>query len=124
MHHPDPATREPLWEVPIGTQQDVDEAVVSAQKAFESWSQVPFEKRKEMLAKYKDHYLQHADDMTALLCQETGKPKQFAEFETKGVAMFFDHHLNLTLPEEREEDDEKVMLTRYTPLGVVGAICP
>ncbi len=38
--------------------------------------------------------------------------------------MFFDHHLNLDIPEEREEDDEKVMLTRYTPLGVVGAICP
>ena len=36
--------------------------------------------------------------------------------------MFFDHHLNLTLPEEREEDDDKVMLTRYTPLGVVGAV--
>jgi hypothetical protein len=36
--------------------------------------------------------------------------------------MFFDHHLGLTLPEEREEDDEKVMLTRYTPLGVVGAV--
>lgn len=79
----DPATREKLWEVPIGSQQDVDEAVVSAQKAFESWSEVPFEKRKEMLAKYKDHYMQHSDDMTTLLCQETGKPKQFAEFETK-----------------------------------------
>ena len=48
--------------------------------------------------------------------------KQFAEFETKGAGMFFDHHLQLTIPEEREEDDEKVMLTRYTPLGVVGAI--
>ena len=80
--------------------------------------------------------------MTNLLCQETGKPvhfflslggvdnsakrsnvcrqKQFAEFEVKGAAMFFDHHLSLTIPEEREEDDEKVMLTRYTPLGVVG----
>jgi len=28
------------------------------------------------------------------------------------------------MPEERVEDDEKVMLTRFTPLGVVGAICP
>ena len=36
--------------------------------------------------------------------------------------MFIDHHLALELPEEREEDDEKVMLTRYTPLGVVGAV--
>lgn len=38
--------------------------------------------------------------------------------------MFFDHHLALEIPEDRVEDDEKVMLTRYTPLGVVGAIIP
>jgi len=119
-----PATREKLWDVPIGTQQDVDEAVEAAQKAFESWSQVPIEKRKELIGKFKDHYMSYSDEMTTLLCAETGKPKQFAEFETKGVAGFFDHHLALTLPEEREEDGEKIMLTRYTPLGVVGAICP
>ena len=53
---------------------------------------------------------------------EIASQKQFAGFEVKGAALFFDHHLNLTIPEEREEDDEKVMLTRYTPLGVVGAI--
>lgn len=40
------------------------------------------------------------------------------------ASAFFDHHLSLEIPEERAEDDEKVMLTRYTPLGVVGAICP
>lgn len=95
---------------------------MSAQKAFEKWSEVPFEKRKEQIKKFRDHYMSYADDMTTLLCQETGKPKQFAEFETKGAAMFFDHHLNLELPEEREEDDDKVMLTRFTPLGVVGAV--
>lgn len=71
---PDPATREQLWEVPIGTQQDVDEAVVAAQAAFEDWSQVPMEKRKEMLGKFKDHYMSYTDEITALLCQETGKP--------------------------------------------------
>jgi acyl-CoA reductase-like NAD-dependent aldehyde dehydrogenase len=37
----DPATGEKLWDVPIANQQDVDDAVVSAQKAFEKWSQVP-----------------------------------------------------------------------------------
>jgi acyl-CoA reductase-like NAD-dependent aldehyde dehydrogenase len=30
----------------------------------------------------------------------------------------------LSLPEEKFEDDEKIVTTRYTPLGVVGAICP
>ncbi|KAK4555962.1 hypothetical protein LTR86_007182 [Recurvomyces mirabilis] len=119
-----PATGEELWEVPIANQQDVDDAVVSAQKAFESWSQVPMEKRKEQITKFKEHYLNYVDEMTDLLCEETGKPRQVAEMETKGVVGFIDFHLSLTLPEEREEDHEKVMLTRYTPLGVVGAICP
>jgi len=36
-----------------------------------------------------------------------------------------DLHLGtLNIPEERFEDDEKVVMTRYKPLGVVGAICP
>lgn len=48
----------------------------------------------------------------------------FATFEVKAVAMFFAHHLSLDIPEERIEDEEKVITTRYTPLGVVGAICP
>jgi acyl-CoA reductase-like NAD-dependent aldehyde dehydrogenase len=38
--------------------------------------------------------------------------------------MWFDHHDTLDLPEERVEDDEKIVTTRYTPLGVVGAIVP
>jgi hypothetical protein len=50
--------------------------------------------------------------------------RQFAEFEAKGASMWFDHHDSLELPEERIEDDEKVVTTRYTPLGVVGAIIP
>ncbi|EMC98656.1 hypothetical protein BAUCODRAFT_30926 [Baudoinia panamericana UAMH 10762] len=123
-HGVNPATGEELWEVPVGSQQDVDDAVTSAQKAFESWSQETVERRKELLQKYCDHYMSYSDEMTDLLCAETGKPRQFAEWEVKGVALFFNHHMNLELPEERIEDDEKVLLTRYTPLGVVGAICP
>lgn len=123
-HGTNPATGDQLWAVPVATQQDVDDAVVSAQRAFEKWQFVPMEKRKEMLQKFKDLYMSHVDDMIELLKKETGKPHQFAEFEAKGISMWFDHHDALTLPEEREEDNEKVMITRYTPLGVVGAICP
>lgn len=31
---------------------------------------------------------------------------------------------SLNVPEEVIEDAEKTVTTRYTPLGVVGAICP
>ncbi|KAK5129278.1 hypothetical protein LTR08_003634 [Meristemomyces frigidus] len=119
-----PSTGEKLWPVPVGTQQDVDDAVKSAEKAFESWSQTSLEKRKETLQKFADHFMSYADELTELLCQETGKPRQFAEFEVKACYAFFQHHISLDIPEERFEDDEKILTTRYTPLGVVGAICP
>lgn len=119
-----PATGEKLWPVPIGSQKDVDEAVDVARKAFESWRELSIEKRKEYLSKCKDVLLSNAEDMTELLCAETGKPKQIAQMETQGIAGWFDHHNTLDIPEERTEDDEKVITTRFTPLGVVGAICP
>lgn len=75
QHHGiNPATGEELWGVPIGTQQDVDDAVAAGQRAFETWSETPFEKRKEMVKKFRDHYMAYADEMTELLCSETGKP--------------------------------------------------
>lgn len=69
-----PVNGEKLWDVPIATQKDLDDAVASAEKAFESWSQVPIEKRKEMLQKYCDLYMSYNDEMTDLLVKETGKP--------------------------------------------------
>jgi acyl-CoA reductase-like NAD-dependent aldehyde dehydrogenase len=119
-----PATGEKLWDVPIANQSDVDEAVASAQKAFESWSVKPIEERKELLRNFRDLWSGYQEEFTTLLCKETGKPRQFAAFEVGAVGAWFDHHVSLSIPEERLEDDEKVMTTRYMPLGVVGAICP
>lgn len=139
-----PVTGEKLWDVPIATREDLDEAVASANKAFLSWRDTPFEKRKEYLAKFLELYAGYEDDLINLLAQETGKPVrflnedgkteellltqhlqiQFATMEIKALHAFVGHHLQLNIPEERVEDDEKVITTRYFPLGVVGAICP
>ena len=126
QHHGiDPSTGNKLWPVPIGNQKDVDEAVAAAKTAFETYKTTSLEERKELLAKFKDALLAHSEEMTELLCAETGKPKQIAEMETKGgVEGWFGHHSTLDIPEESMEDDEKVITTRYTPLGVIGAICP
>ena len=119
-----PATGEKLWNVPIANQSDVDEAVAAAQKAFESWSVKPIEERKELLKNFRDLWSGYQEEFTTLLCKETGKPRQFAAMEVGAVGAWFDHHVALSIPEERIEDDEKIMTTRYMPLGVVGAICP
>lgn len=73
-HGVNPATGEELWPVPIATQQDVDDAVESAQKAFEKYRYTPMEKRKELLQKFSDAWTQNAEEMINLLCKETGKP--------------------------------------------------
>ncbi|KAI9656225.1 MAG: hypothetical protein M1821_004888 [Bathelium mastoideum] len=124
-HGVDPTTGEKSWDVPVATEQDLDDAVKAAQKAFESWSQVPIEQRKEKIRALFDLYAEYQEDFTNLLIKESGKPRSFAQREAEGsVSVIVSHHLGLNLPEERFEDDERVAITRYTPLGVVGAICP
>lgn len=119
-----PVTGEKLWDVPIASQQDVDDAVKAGEKAFKSWSQVPFEKRREMVQRYGDLFASYSKELTELLIKETGKPRAVAQSEVGAVGFWFGHHLTLKIPEERLEDDDKVLTTRYMPLGVVGAICP
>ncbi|OCK85579.1 aldehyde dehydrogenase [Lepidopterella palustris CBS 459.81] len=125
VHHGvNPVTGDELWDCPIGTQQDVDDAVTAAKKAFPAWSATPLEKRKEMLRKFSDLFSAHSEEFTTLLCKESGKPRKFAGIEVAGVNDFIGWHCSLNIPEERLEDDEKVVTTVYQPLGVVGAICP
>ncbi|KAF2219480.1 aldehyde dehydrogenase domain-containing protein [Elsinoe ampelina] len=119
-----PINKQKNADVPIATQQDVDDAVEAGNKAFKSWSQTPIEKRKEYLMQYCEVWGQYVDEMTDLLVKETGKPRNYAAFEVRGIPLWFHHHDKLDLPTETVEDDEKVITTRYKPLGVVGAICP
>jgi acyl-CoA reductase-like NAD-dependent aldehyde dehydrogenase len=123
-HGVDPTTGEESWGVPIATQQDVNEAVEVAQKAFKSWSQTPIEKRKELMLKFVELYEGYDNDFTNLMCKETGKPRAFANGEVKGVTAYMQHHASLELPVDKFENETEISETTYEPLGVVGAICP
>ncbi|KAI9718146.1 MAG: hypothetical protein M1828_006844 [Chrysothrix sp. TS-e1954] len=120
----DPTTGEKLWDVPVGSQQDVDDAVASAQKAFKTWSRVSIEKRREPLVKFKELYSQYEQEFIDLLCAETGKPRAFATAEVMAVQKFIDHHATIEIPVEEYDDAEKHVKTMYQPLGVCAGICP
>jgi acyl-CoA reductase-like NAD-dependent aldehyde dehydrogenase len=93
IHHGvNPSTGEELWDVPIATEQDFNEAVASAKKAFPAWRDTPIEKRKELLLKYADLCGQHAEEFTTLLCKESGKPRKVASIEVAGVVGFIQYH--------------------------------
>ena len=75
IHHGiNPATGEELWECPIASEQDLDDAVAAAKEAFASWRNVPVEKRKELLLKFADLFGNYTEEFISLLCKESGKP--------------------------------------------------
>ncbi|CAF9936441.1 hypothetical protein IMSHALPRED_010755 [Imshaugia aleurites] len=124
-HGVNPATREPLWNTPVATNEDVNDAVLAAENAFHSWSIVPFEKRAKLLEDFAELYASYEKGFTELLVRETGKPKWEIEESSKdGSAKSGALAESLHLPVEVLEDEETIVTTRYVPLGVVAAICP
>lgn len=77
-HGINPATGKPNPEVPVSTQEDVDNAVTAAKRAFITWSKVPWLERKRAILCFADALEQYTDDFAKLLTQEQGKPVRAA----------------------------------------------
>ncbi len=69
----DSSTGEVIAEVPRCTAAEVDEAIASAQEAFESWSKVSLSKRVQYLFKWRNVINEHLDELTELCAREHGK---------------------------------------------------
>ncbi|KAL2432529.1 Aldehyde dehydrogenase LUC3 [Exophiala dermatitidis] len=124
-HSINPANGKPNAEVPVSTQKDVDDAVAAAKEAFKSWSKTPFEERKKAVLAFADALEKYENDFGKLLTQEQGKPLQFAVGEAKTGVHWLRALSKLELKDEIvEEDDEKQVIVRYTPLGVTVGIVP
>lgn len=120
----DPSTESRLWDVPVATPHDVEDAVESANEAFKTWSAMPFEQRVSRISQWKELYKLYVEDFTNLLMAECGKPRSIAAGEANEILALFDHNLQLRIPEEWIEDDTRIAITRHVPIGVVVAICP
>jgi acyl-CoA reductase-like NAD-dependent aldehyde dehydrogenase len=73
-HGINPATGKPNPEVPVATPKDVDAAVSAAKEAFKSWSNVPYDERRQAVIAFGDALEAHSNDFAKLLTQEQGKP--------------------------------------------------
>lgn len=70
----DPSTEEKLYDVPCSTEEDVNEAVISAQRAFPAWASTAYGRRCELVREYAETFLALEEEMTELLMRENGKP--------------------------------------------------
>ncbi|KAJ5811541.1 hypothetical protein N7474_007842 [Penicillium riverlandense] len=121
----DPRTMEPLWTVPIGSQEDLDDAVCAAQSAFKNWSKTNIEERQAVLRRMAAALKEQNQFMASIIMKETGKSALLSDFEVDSSVAFLEFNASQSLPEEVVFEDANLkIVATHTPIGVVGAICP
>eukprot|EP01099_Mayorella_cantabrigiensis_P000910 TRINITY_DN138_c0_g1_i3.p1 TRINITY_DN138_c0_g1~~TRINITY_DN138_c0_g1_i3.p1 ORF type:complete len:519 (-),score=111.12 TRINITY_DN138_c0_g1_i3:134-1690(-) len=129
-----PATEAVIARVPLGTQQDVENAVISAKKAFPQWSQTQPSQRAQFLSQFATKIRENHQFISQVESLDAGKPIFEAYEDIKEVANIFDYYSSLIL-EVEEKEQNKVITTglessgftttlRYEPVGLVAAITP
>ena len=68
-----PATGEQESEVKLASKSDLNQAVVIAKKAFETWSLKPALQRARVMFKFKELIEKNSDELTKLIVSEHGK---------------------------------------------------
>ncbi|QOD11783.1 CoA-acylating methylmalonate-semialdehyde dehydrogenase [Psychrobacter sp. 28M-43] len=69
----DPATQEVIAKVPQTTNDEINQAVASAQTAFETWRKTPITTRARIFLKYQSLIRDHMDELAEILTAEQGK---------------------------------------------------
>ncbi|EFQ34800.1 aldehyde dehydrogenase [Colletotrichum graminicola] len=126
-HHQctNPRTEEPLWDAPVATVHDLEDAITAAQKAFQTWSKTTVKERADYLRKIVDVYIAHKEELMEIIMKETGKSSLMAEIEIGNTCEQTTYYTKVHLEDEVTFEDEKLkIVATHHPLGIVGAICP
>ena len=76
-----PSTGEVITEVPDISESQVIEALGFADEGFKQWSSTPLSKRAELILEYAALLEDNAEEIIAILIEETGKPRDNAEYD-------------------------------------------
>ncbi len=117
-----------LGEFPKSSKKDVEKAIVEAEKALQSWKNVPAPRRGNILLKVAELLKKDKERLARILTKEMGKVLNeargdvqeaidIAEYMAGEGRRLFGH----TVPSELED---KFCMTIRIPLGVVGVITP
>jgi acyl-CoA reductase-like NAD-dependent aldehyde dehydrogenase len=123
-----PATGEPLDQVPVGTETDVDRAVESATEGFASWRSMSAVERERRLGAVADLIVERHKELAELESANTGKSPSVAAGEIDGVIEIFRFYAGYPTKQRGAQidtgEDRLLRYTRLEPLGVIGAITP
>ncbi|KAI2632314.1 aldehyde dehydrogenase [Hypoxylon sp. NC1633] len=126
-HHQvlDPRTEEPLWDAPIATSEDLDDAVEAANRAFKTWKKTTVAERQQAVHDVANCILKNVDVLTEVQMRETGKSRLMSKFDVERAAWHFEYYGTVSLEDEVQyEDDTVKIIATHAPIGILGAISP
>lgn len=89
-HVVSPVTGEPIADLPLATDADLQEALAASERAWPAWRDTDVEKRGAILRRTAALLRERAEHIGAILTQEQGKPLAEAKAEAAGSAQLFD----------------------------------
>lgn len=119
-----PANEEVITEISIGSQEDVNKAVVSAKNAFNSFSQTSREERLELFEKIMDVYKKRMSDLAKAITREMGAPVNLANAAQAPAGLGHLSKAYKTLKDYKFEFEMNTTVIRKEPVGVCGLITP
>ncbi|HSA49139.1 MAG TPA: aldehyde dehydrogenase [Yinghuangia sp.] len=123
-----PSTEEPVGQVPLAGERDIDRAVAAARQAFDEgpWPRMPPADRAEVLARAAELLDKRADEIARVTADEMGCAiSQARKAQTGLVASVFEYYAELTRTfafEWTARTGDRAGLVSEEPVGVVGAI--
>jgi len=124
----DPSTEKSCAIISLGGADDIDAAVISAKKAFESWGFTTKDQRVELLEKLYVVYKKRWADVAKAITLEMGAPKDFSSELQTGTGA---SHIKSFIRYLKEFNFEKVLGDHakdqkilYEPKGVCALITP
>ncbi len=123
-----PANEEVLGQASKASTEDINDALISAQKGLEIWKKTSPWKRSYILRKIADKMREKQDVLAKWMTLEVGKPLVEARGEVNGAADIFEWNAEETkriygqTVESRFEDTR--VHVYYQPVGVVAALVP
>ena len=123
-----PATEEIIGHASKATNEDVDKALKSAQKGFETWKKTQAWKRSSILRRAADLIRKKNKVLAKWMTLETGKPLSEGEVEANAAADIFEWNAEETKRIFGQTVESRFDNTRvhvyYQPVGVVAALSP
>jgi succinate-semialdehyde dehydrogenase / glutarate-semialdehyde dehydrogenase len=123
-----PANGEPLAELPRLKQEETARAIEVAHRAFLDWRQTTAKHRSDILRRWYDLMIVHADDLATLITLEEGKPLAEAKTEVQYAASFlqwFSEEAKRVRGDviPAPKDTQRIVVLKE-PIGVCAAITP